>query len=108
MSTDSSTKNAAHWQELEAWRKKIDAIDRQLAGLLCQRLECARNIISLKAQIGEEVLQPVREKEVLNNVLSQADSPITEKALSAIYQAIIEESRKFQHEWKNSSQQLER
>lgn len=107
MSTNSSPQNAAHWQELETWRKKIDAIDRQLATLLCERLDCARNIIALKAKIGEEVLQSEREKEVLNNVLSQSNSPITSKALLAIYHAILAESRQFQQELKNSSQQAE-
>ncbi|NEX14545.1 MAG: chorismate mutase [Prosthecochloris sp.] len=103
---DSTVNNDTHWLELEKWRKKIDAIDHQLSGLLCERLNCAQNISSLKRRIGEEVLQPAREKEVLENVLNQADSELKECALEKIYKCIIEETRLFQHEWKNEQQPL--
>ena len=95
-----------HWIELEEWRKKIDAIDNKLSGLLCERLNCAQSISSLKQQIGEEVLQPAREKEVLSNVLNKADSELKAGALEKIYKCIIEETRLFQHEWKNEQQPL--
>ena len=93
-----------NWIELEEWRKKIDAIDHKLSGLLCERLNCAQNISSLKQQIGEEVLQPAREKEVLTNVMNQADSELKAGALEKIYKCIIEETRLFQHEWKSEQQ----
>ncbi len=102
MMSDTSVNNAAHWQELDDWRKKIDALDRQLSSLLCERLDCALNISALKLRIGEEVLQPEREKAVLNNVLNCADSPLKSHALEKIYRCIIEESRLFQHEWKRN------
>ena len=106
MMPDSNVHHSAHWQELDEWRKKIDAIDRQLSTLLCERLHCAENISSLKSQIGEEVLQPEREKEVLNNVLNHTDSPLKSHALEKIYRCIIEETRMFQHEWKSSQSNL--
>lgn len=95
-----------HWLELEEWRKKIDSIDHRLSNLLCERLNCAQNISSLKQRIGEEVLQPAREKEVLSNVLNQADSELKAGALEKIYKCIIEETRLFQHGWKNEQQTL--
>jgi chorismate mutase len=94
-----SNDNTEHRLELEEWRKKIDALDRQLATLLCERLHCAQNISSLKSRIGEQVLQPEREKEVLNNVLNYADSPLKIQALERIYRCILEESRLLQQEW---------
>ncbi|MBM3162746.1 MAG: chorismate mutase [Chlorobi bacterium] len=102
--SESTLSNTDHWRELEEWRKKIDEIDRQLASLLCERLQCARNISILKTRIGEQVLQPEREKEVLSNVISQADSIQKVNALEKIYRCIIEESRLFQHEQTNSRQ----
>jgi chorismate mutase len=102
MSESTVCSNKAHWQELDEWRKKIDAIDQQLSTLLCERLLCAQNISSLKSRIGEQVLQPEREKEVLSNVLSHADSPLKSHALEKIYRCIIDETRLFQHEWKNN------
>ncbi len=94
------------WLELDEWRNKIDSIDHQLSNLLCERFDCARNISLLKQQIGEEVLQPEREKAVLEHVLSQADSALKTAALEKIYKCIIQETRLFQHEWKNEEQAL--
>jgi chorismate mutase len=103
--SESTLSNTGNWRELEEWRKKIDGIDRQLASLLCERLHCARNISILKARIGEEVLQPEREKEVLSNVINQADSIGKVNALERIYRCILEESRLFQHEQNSSTQE---
>ena len=107
MMSESTIGKSAHWQELDEWRKKIDALDQQLSLLLCERLNCAQNIISLKSRIGEQVLQPEREKEVLNNVLSQADSPLKSRALDKIYRCIIEETRILQHEWQSSQSDIQ-
>lgn len=86
---------------LDDWRKKIDAIDLKLSALLCERLHCAENISALKAEIGEQVLQPEREKEVLDNVLGRTSSELQTRTLEKIYRCIIEETRLFQHEWKS-------
>jgi chorismate mutase len=102
--SNSTVNNTAHRQELDEWRKKIDVIDQQLSTLICERLHCAQNISALKSRIGEQVLQPEREKEVLNNVLNHADSPLKSLALEKIYRCIIEETRLFQHEWKSRQQ----
>ncbi len=106
MMSDSTVNTTAHWQELDEWRKKIDALDQQLSSLLCERLHCAQNISFLKSRIGEQVLQPEREKEVLNNVLNHADSPLKSHALEQIYRCIIEETRLFQQEWKSTQSDI--
>ena len=102
--SESRAMNNDHWRELEEWRGKIDEIDRQVAALLCQRLAAAGNISAVKSRIGETVLQPEREKEVLVNVLSQTDSPEMRPALERIYHCILNESRQFQHECKDGQQ----
>ncbi|NTV98204.1 MAG: chorismate mutase [Chlorobiaceae bacterium] len=99
--TSASNDNTYHRLEIEEWRKKIDAIDQKLAALLCERLHCAQNISSLKSMLGEQVLQPEREKEVLYNVMNHADSPLISQALEKIYRCILEESRLVQQEWKS-------
>ncbi|NTW55526.1 MAG: chorismate mutase [Chlorobiaceae bacterium] len=96
-----SSDNRDHRIEIDEWRKKIDAIDQKLAALLCERLHCAKNISSLKSALGEQVLQPEREKEVLNNVMNHADTPLISQALEKIYRCILEESRLLQKEWKS-------
>jgi chorismate mutase len=105
MSERSSTNND-HWRELEEWRGKIDEIDRQMVTLLCQRLMFAGNISAVKSRIGETVLQPEREKEVFNNVLSQASSPLMSQALERIYHCILNESRQYQQDCKEGQQDL--
>ena len=104
--SDSSAQNNDHWRELDEWRGKIDAIDRQLASLLSERLSYAQRISAVKKRIGENVLQPEREKEVLGNVLSQVESPMMQQAIERIYQGILNESRLFQHEWKSAQQSI--
>jgi len=104
--SDSSANNTDYWRELEQWRNKIDAIDRQLSSLLCQRLACAQNISAVKAHIGENVLQPEREKEVLSNVLNHAESALVAHTLEKIYRCIIDETRLYQHAWKSEQQSL--
>jgi chorismate mutase len=99
--TSGSSDNTDHRLEIDEWRKKIDAIDLQLASLLCERLHCAQNISSLKSMLGEQVFQPEREKEVLYNVMNHADTPLVAQALEKIYRCILEESRLLQQEWKS-------
>jgi monofunctional chorismate mutase len=104
--SDCSAQNNDHWRELDEWRGKIDAIDRQLASLLSERLSYAQRISAVKTRIGENVLQPEREKEVLGNVLSQVESPMMQQAIERIYQGILNESRLFQHEWKSGQESI--
>lgn len=101
---DSSPNNHDQRRELEEWRGRIDDIDRQLAALLCQRLGFAGNISAVKSRIGETVLQPEREKEVLGNVLAMAESPMMAVALERIYNCILNESRKYQHQRQEEQQ----
>ena len=103
---DSSTNHNDHRQELDEWREKIDAIDRQMVALLCQRLRYAGNISEVKSKLGEMVLQPEREKAVLANVRAMAETPQMGPALERIYECILNESRLFQHECKSEQQSL--
>lgn len=103
---DSSIYNNDHRRELDDWRGKIDAIDQQLAALLCERLRYAGNISAVKSRIGETVLQPEREKEVLGNVLAMAETPLMGSALERIYLCILNESRLFQHGWKSEQKSI--
>jgi chorismate mutase len=103
---DSSSNNNDHRRELDDWRGKIDAIDQQLAALLCERLRHAANIIAVKSRLGETVLQPEREKEVLGNVLALAETPQMARALEQIYHSILHESRIFQHELSSEQQSI--
>jgi monofunctional chorismate mutase len=105
MTADSSNPND-QWRELDEWRRKIDTIDRQMVALLCERLRYAGNISAVKSRLGETVLQPEREKEVIANVLAMAENPRMSKALERIYQTILNESRLFQQECNSGQKSL--
>lgn len=101
MTTDTPSGHEAERQELDRWRRKIDSIDRELTALLDERLDCAGRISTLKSLMGEEVLQPEREKDVMQNVIERAGSEEKGRTLVNIYRCILEESRLFQHARKN-------
>jgi chorismate mutase len=84
-------------EQLEWWRKQVDSIDAELALLLSQRTRCAQEIIRIKKQTGQQILQQDREKEVIRHVLSQPHSPLPDHSLERIYMCIMEETRNFQH-----------
>jgi len=56
--------------ELPKLRKKIDAIDRDLAKLLDKRLKISLDVAAEKIRIGKNVTDGSREKEVLENAAS--------------------------------------
>ncbi|NTW48343.1 MAG: chorismate mutase [Chlorobiales bacterium] len=84
-------------EELEWWRKQVDRIDAELALLLGKRTRCAQEIIRIKQQTGQQILQRDREKEVIQHVLSQPHEPLPSHSLERIYMCIMEETRNFQH-----------
>lgn len=89
-------------QELEWWRKQVDRIDAELAILLGKRTRCAQEISRIKQQTGQQVLQPDREKEVIQHVLRQEHTPLPSHSLERIYKCIMEETRNFQHQYMGS------
>jgi chorismate mutase len=88
-----------HQQELDSWREQVDQIDAQLAQLLAKRAYCAEQIIQIKQQVGQEILQPDREQAVINHVLSTNHAPLPAESLKKIYSCIIEEMRHHQKNW---------
>lgn len=79
--------------DLEVWRQKIDEIDVQLVKLLNERAICAREIGKIKLQLGMEAYTPARELEVMQNVMSHGQGPLSAEALRRLYERIIDESR---------------
>ncbi len=68
--------------DLEALRKRIDYIDREIASLIQERLEICRELGELKRSLGLPVRDPEREKEVVSRVPPR---------LHRIFKIIIEE-----------------
>lgn len=73
-------------------RKKIDALDRRLVGLLNTRARVAVQIGQLKHVSAGDVYVPAREKAVLTHVRRENHGPLSHEALSAIYREIMSAS----------------
>ncbi|MDU7338169.1 MAG: prephenate dehydratase domain-containing protein [Clostridium sp.] len=89
---------------LEEIRDRINQIDNQLLPLLIERLECGREVARVKQQTGGPILNPEREREILNRMESQAGDYGRE--IRVIYAACMEASRALQHRLLNSGEKL--
>lgn len=85
-------------ENIEHWRNKIDAIDRQLVELLNERARYADEIGKIKERLGMEAYSPKREKEVLDNIMRHNAGPLNDLALRRLFERIIDESRKLERE----------
>lgn len=77
-------------------RQDIDRIDKQLLPLFIERMQCSERVAALKKQAGVPVLDPAREKIILERVKEQAG--VYGESAAALYSAIMEISRARQHE----------
>jgi chorismate mutase/prephenate dehydratase len=78
---------------LAGLRAQIDALDRDLVGLMNRRAEVAREIGHLKSSAGQATYDPAREEMVLERVTSSNAGPLSNDSLKAIYRELISGSR---------------
>jgi chorismate mutase len=82
---------------LEDLRKDIDRVDEVLVRLLNERARCVCEIGRLKKELGVEVYQPDREKDVLNHVRAVAsEGPLGPDAIVRLFERIIDEARRLE------------
>ena len=75
---------------LEELRRDIDRVDEVLVRLLNERARCACEIGRLKKELGVDVYQPEREKQVLEHVRSvAAEGPLGPEAIARLFERII-------------------
>jgi chorismate mutase len=84
--------------DIEAWRKKIDEVDRKLVALLCERANAAVAIGKLKRDTSLPIYEPDRERVVFENVQSANQGPLPGRDLVRIYERIIDVMRNIQKE----------
>jgi len=79
---------------LDELREDIDRVDEVLVRLLNERARVACEIGQLKKQLGVEVYQPEREKEVIAHVRGiAAEGPLGSDAIARLFERIIDEAR---------------
>ena len=86
----------AQENDIEDWRKRIDAIDGQLMRLLNSRSACAVEIGNIKRALGLPVYSPDREAWILDRVARENPGPLDNTAIRRVFERIIDESRRLE------------
>jgi chorismate mutase-like protein len=82
---------------LDELRDDIDRVDEVLVRLLNERARVACEIGEIKRQLGIEVYQPEREKQVLAHVRGiAAEGPLGADAIARLFERIIDEARRLE------------
>ena len=82
---------------LDELRNDIDRVDEVLVRLLNERARVACEIGQLKKQLGVEIYQPDREKQVLAHVRGiAAEGPLGPDAIARLFERIIDEARRLE------------
>jgi chorismate mutase len=82
---------------LDDLRRDIDRVDEVLVRLLNERARCVCEIGRIKKDLGIEIYQPDREKDVLNHVRSVGrEGPLGADAIGRLFERIIDEARRLE------------
>lgn len=82
--------------DLEAIRREIDELDRQLVELLSRRAELGLRAGRAKAGAGLPIADDRREREVLARVAAANRGPLSDADLLALYRELIETIRRLE------------
>jgi len=77
-------------------RRQIDVLDQEILTLLNERAKLSINIARIKSQNEMPVFVPEREKDLIEQIISQNKGPLDEEAIRNIFFTIMEESKKLQ------------
>jgi chorismate mutase/prephenate dehydratase len=83
-------------QRLNDKRKKIDLIDKKMLSLLNRRLRMAREVGKIKREMGENIYDPKREREVLEKLKIKNRGLLKNKDIMKIFGAIMKVCRQSQ------------
>ena len=82
--------NNQEGQSLEKLRSRIDELDSELLKLLNERAECVIKIGKIKQKEKKDVLDPLREKELLDRLRTFNKGPMTDAMGIYLFQQIID------------------
>ena len=77
-------------QSLKKLRSRIDELDSELLKLLNERAKCVINIGKIKQKEKKDVLVPLREKELLDRLLTVNKGPMKDEMVIYLFQQIID------------------
>ena len=85
--------DAAPPATLAALRERIDALDRELLGLLNRRMQVAVAVGELKKSEGSPVFRPEREAQVIDGLKAINPGPLKNESVAPIWREIMSASR---------------
>jgi len=88
---------------LEQLRRSVDRLDEEIVALLNKRAGCALRIGREKLKHGLPVTDPAREARILKRLANLNKGPLPDKALKAVYRAIIVACRRMQERKKQGT-----
>ncbi len=80
-------------KEIESQRKKINSLDEKILDLLNDRVELIKEIAEMKRKAGKQVFDPVREKEIVDELIQKNKERFPEKSLRLIVREMISACR---------------
>ena len=89
-----STSAPGETPELRRLRRRIDALDRRIVGLLNERASVARDAGRAKAAAGRRAIRDAeREREILLRVSMANEGPLPQAELLALYRRLFVATR---------------
>lgn len=80
-------------RQIEGLRGEIDALDARIVDLMNERSRLALRIGSIKAENGQPVHVPERERSVLDNIAARNRGPLSQGALECVYRELMAAAR---------------
>ncbi len=83
-------------KSLEMLRSSIDQLDSELLKLLNKRAKCVIKIGKIKQKEKQDILVPLREKELMGRLLSVNKGPMKDAMVIYLFQQIIDTLKELQ------------
>ena len=89
--------------DLDTLRAEIDALDREIVGLLNRRARLGLEAGQAKTRSGRPITDSEREREVLVRIAMANEGPLPQDALLALYRSLIDTIKRLEEIEKSGS-----
>jgi chorismate mutase/prephenate dehydratase len=89
--------------DLDTLRAEIDALDREIVGLLNRRARLGLEAGKAKTRNGRPITDSEREREVLVRIAMANEGPLPQDALLALYRSLIDTIKRLEEIEKSGS-----
>ncbi|HVJ14122.1 MAG TPA: chorismate mutase [Polyangiaceae bacterium] len=82
--------------ELDALRRAIDDVDRQLLELIAERVKIVLKVGDFKRRRSLPIYDPERERTMIEQLIQRAPQPLNPEIVRRIFERVIDESRRIE------------